>query len=85
MMMLLGPEGRDQMKVLGRVGAVGVELVVASLLGYFGGRWLDGKLDTAPVLQWIGFVVGLVAGAKSLYVLARQTRSDLESSDHPTE
>lgn len=78
-MPLLGPEGREQMKVLGHVGAVGVELVVASLLGYFGGRWLDGQWGTTPWLQWIGFVLGLVAGSKSLYVLARQTKSELDS------
>ncbi len=80
-MSLLGPEGREQLRVLGHVGAVGVELVVASMLGFFGGRWLDAELGTEPWLKWIGFVLGLVAGAKSLYVLARQTRSDLGSGD----
>lgn len=80
-MPLLGPEGREQMRVLGHVGAVGVELVVVSLLGYFGGRWLDSQWGTEPWLRWIGFVLGLVAGSKSLYVLARKAKSDLDSDD----
>lgn len=80
-MWLLGPEGREQIRDLGRFGAVGTELVVASLLGYFGGRWLDGQWDTDPWFRLIGFFLGLVAGSKSLYVLARQYKSDLADTD----
>lgn len=82
-MSLLGPEGREQLQVLGRVGAVGFELVVASMLGFFGGRWADGELGTEPWLQWIGFVLGLAAGAKSLYVLARQAQTDTNDDRSP--
>lgn len=75
----LGPEEREQMRIAGRVGAIGIELVLSIFLGYFAGRWLDTKLGTTPWLQWIGLGLGLVAGAKSLYQLTRKTRSDLES------
>jgi ATP synthase protein I len=71
-MMLLRPEGREHLRVLGRVGGIGVELVVFTMVGWFGGRWLDGQLDSAPWMQWIGLFLGLAAGVKSLYVLARR-------------
>lgn len=77
----LGPEGREQMRIAGRVGAIGIELVLSIFLGYFVGRWLDGKLDTRPWLQWVGLVLGLAAGARSLYQLTRKTRSDLDTRD----
>ena len=43
---------------------VGITLVVATLLGYLGGAWLDGKLHTGP---WLG-VVGLLLGAAGGFV-----------------
>ncbi len=75
-MPLIGPEGREQLKVAGRVGAIGLELAIAIVIGYFGGRWLDGKLGTSPWLMWIGLGLGLVAGFRSLYRLARNTNLD---------
>jgi len=81
-MPLLGPEDREHVKVLGRHGAIGVELVVASLLGLFGGRWLDDQWGTGPWLSLVGFLLGLVAGGKSLYVLARQTTRDPDPDSH---
>jgi len=51
--------------------AVGLELGVAVIIGLFFGRWLDGKLGTAPWLMIVflalGFaagIIGLVRGAK---------------------
>jgi F0F1-type ATP synthase assembly protein I len=44
--------------------SVGITLVVATLLGYLGGAWLDGKLSTGP---WLG-VVGLLLGAAGGFV-----------------
>jgi F0F1-type ATP synthase membrane subunit c/vacuolar-type H+-ATPase subunit K len=39
----------------------------ALLIGVLGGQYLDGKLDTTPVLFWIGFALGLGAAGKALY------------------
>jgi ATP synthase protein I len=44
--------------------SVGFTLVVATLLGYLGGNWLDGRLGTKP---WLG-VVGLLLGAAGGFV-----------------
>ncbi len=75
-MSLLGPEGRKQIKLATRVSAIGLEMVLAICAGYFGGRWLDARFDTAPVLAYIGLAVGLLAGFKSLWTLARRTNLD---------
>ena len=80
-MLLLGPEGRAQLRTLGRVGSIGVELAVFIVLGYFGGQYLDSKLGSGPWLAWIGLFLGLAAGMKSLYVLARRTQRELAESD----
>jgi ATP synthase protein I len=75
-MPLLDPEGKKQLKVAARVGAVGLELILAIGFGYFGGVWLDGKLGTTPYLTIAGFVVGLIAGFKSLWNVAKRTKMD---------
>ena len=69
----------EQLKIAGRVGAIGIELGLAICLGYFGGQWLDGQLGSGPWLSWAGLALGLAAGAKSLYLLTRKTKADLES------
>jgi ATP synthase protein I len=75
-MSIFGPEQREQLKIAGRVGAVGIEMAVATLLGYWGGGWLDGKLETAPTLTLVGVVLGILAGFKGLIDLARKTKLD---------
>ena len=50
---------------------IGLELAGAVLLGFFGGFWLDKKLDTLPWLTLAGAVLGLAGGfyrvAKELF------------------
>jgi F0F1-type ATP synthase assembly protein I len=76
-MLLLGQD-REQLKVVGRVGAIGIEMGLSVVVGYYGGRWLDEAFGTAPVLMWIGLAFGLAAGFKSLYLLTRRTQRELE-------
>ncbi|HEY8432953.1 MAG TPA: AtpZ/AtpI family protein [Sandaracinaceae bacterium] len=76
-MSLLGPEGKKQLKIASRVSAVGLEMVLATCVGYFGGSWLDDRFDTAPVLSYIGLAAGLLAAFKALWTVAR--RIDMDS------
>jgi F0F1-type ATP synthase assembly protein I len=50
--------------------SVGIELVVASALGYFGGNWLDGRLHTAPAFAAVGLLLGSAAGFVQLFRVA---------------
>ena len=76
---------REQKKVVGRVGALGIELGLSITVGYYGGRWLDAQFDTAPWLMWVGFFIGLAAGVKSLYLLVRKTQRELDNETTETE
>lgn len=80
-MSLLGPEGRKQLKAVGFVGTAGIELAVSIVIGFFGGRWLDDWLGTAPWLQWIGFGLGLVAGFRNLFRVARRVQQKLSEEE----
>jgi len=42
--------------------AAALQLVVAVILMFFLGNWLDGKLGTAPWLMFTGLAVGFAAG-----------------------
>lgn len=51
----------------GEVMGVGLQFAGAIVLFLFLGRWLDGKLGTAPWLLLLGVVVGAVGGFASMY------------------
>jgi F0F1-type ATP synthase assembly protein I len=52
--------------------SAGSELVVAVLLGFFCGRWADGRFGTEPWLMLGGAFLGIFLG---LYLLIRETNS----------
>jgi ATP synthase protein I len=81
-MSLLGPEGRKQMRVLGTVGTAGIELAVATVVGLFGGRWLDGLLGTGPWLQWLGFGLGLFVGFRNLFRITRRVQQQMAADEN---
>lgn len=56
----------DDWRGVGSVGTIGLEIVLSIAFGFFGGRWLDEKLGTAPYLAGIGFVFGLAAAVKAV-------------------
>lgn len=45
-------------------------MTAALLIGAFGGRWLDGRLGTAPWLLLLGLLLGLVVGFYELMRVA---------------
>lgn len=84
-MPLLDPEGRKQFKAMGSVGTAGIELAVATIVGFFGGMWLDGLLGTKPWLQWVGLALGLVAGFRNLFQVARKVQQQLSEDERVDE
>jgi ATP synthase protein I len=57
---------------IGLLSTIPLILAVAPLVGYFLGRWLDGRLHTGSVLSVIFLVLGLVAGVRETVVILRK-------------
>lgn len=83
-MSLIGPEGRRQLQLAARFATAGLELALAIVVGYFAGRWLDGRFGTTYV-AYIGLLLGVIAGFRNLFSLARgaQTSANSGSDDPP--
>nr|WP_238480680.1 AtpZ/AtpI family protein [Desulforadius tongensis] len=45
---------------------IGMELAITSVLGFYGGRYIDHRLDTAPVFLIIGLLAGLAVGVMGI-------------------
>jgi len=50
-----------------------VILVVAPLIGYYAGDWVDGKLGTDKIFMIIGLVLGFVAAGKEVHNLIKKS------------
>jgi ATP synthase protein I len=81
---VLGRDGGKQLKQAVRLGSVGIELAVSTVLGWLFGHWLDGKFSTEPYLGIAFLLLGVAAGFRSLFLAARkQTKnSAAPPSDH---
>ncbi len=49
-----------------QVSSVGVEMAVATLVGWGFGYWLDSVFETGPWLMLLGLLFGVAAGFKGL-------------------
>ena len=77
-------ENRDRrafFRELGKYSALGLEMALSVLIGWWIGSWLDGKLGTTPWLMvlWIG--LGFAAGVRSLYRSALRSGKELEKDE----
>jgi ATP synthase protein I len=57
---------RDEYKAVGSWSTLGLEIVLSLIFGFFGGRWLDGKLGTDPWLSVVGFLFGCGAATTAI-------------------
>jgi ATP synthase protein I len=86
-MSLIGPEGKKQLQLAARFATAGLELSFAIVVGYFGGRAIDGWLETTPFGAYSGLILGVVAGFRNLFLLARSASksASAQSTDSPHE
>lgn len=61
-------------RIAGTTGAVGIEIAVAIIIGYLGGRFLDRKLGTDPWISYAGLLAGIGAAIKALLRVIRSYR-----------
>jgi hypothetical protein len=57
---------RDGVQQFGSLGHVGMMFPVSIAFGMLIGRWLDGRLGTAPWLMLGGFVLGVATAMREL-------------------
>lgn len=71
-----------------RVSSVGIEMAVATAIGWGIGTWLDGRLGTTPWLMVAFLLLGIAAGFKGLLRTAKEIQRQAtppESSATPPE
>ncbi|MCL2567822.1 MAG: AtpZ/AtpI family protein [Oscillospiraceae bacterium] len=59
----------DLIKGLALLSQIGLTFVVCIALGFFGGRWLDGFLDTSPWFLMLGIILGIASAFKAVFDL----------------
>ncbi|HKG18562.1 MAG TPA: AtpZ/AtpI family protein [Candidatus Limnocylindrales bacterium] len=59
-------------------GEMGFALLVTTLIGALGGRWVDGQLGTLPIFSIVGFLAGAGAGARIMYQLVNRFLANIE-------
>ena len=67
---------RKLLQAASKYSYIGIFFGVAILIGYFGGDWLDHRYHTGPWLSLVGLFIGIAAGFRELYRLAKQGMKD---------
>lgn len=49
------------------LASIGITLALAITIGYFGGKWIGGKLGNAEIGSYIGFGFGTAAGFMEMF------------------
>ena len=63
---------RNVLKTLGQVSTVGISMAVAIAIGVFIGIQLDRWFDTDHVFFYIFLLIGIAAGFRNVFILARR-------------
>ncbi len=58
---------RKFIRMIGVLSTVGITMVVATVIGFYIGYWLDTKLGTKPWLMLVFLLLGIAAGFKNLF------------------
>lgn len=73
----MGRPSPTSIQLLGQLSTVGLSFVLALVMGFGGGYFVDEWLGTAPWLTFLGFFVGLAAGILNVYrVMRLASRAD---------
>lgn len=62
------------------MASVGLEMGIATVLGWAIGNWLDGRFGTAPWLMLLFLLFGIAAGFKGLMRAAREAKAAMTES-----
>jgi ATP synthase protein I len=65
---------REYLRLLARVSSMGLAMVLATVLGLAAGYAADKYFGTAPWGFFIGLGLGIVAGFRNLYIIAKRSK-----------
>jgi ATP synthase protein I len=74
----LQKQNRNPFKAMGLMSLIVSQLVGATLVGVFGGMWLDSQIHTKPLFLVIGLLLGMGAGVYSTIRLVSRFLGDEE-------
>lgn len=58
------------------LSAIGLELALFIIVGFFAGRWLDSVTGTSPLFLVIGILIGAVLGLVNMILLIKRFLGD---------
>ncbi|PLR85119.1 hypothetical protein CVD25_00095 [Bacillus canaveralius] len=67
----MNQNNRHPFKAMALTSAILSQLAGSTLIGIFGGRWLDRMYGTEPLFLIIGLLLGLAAGIYAMLSLVR--------------
>jgi F0F1-type ATP synthase assembly protein I len=73
-----GRPSREGLRSAGLLLAIPTLLIVAPLVGFWIGDWLDRRFKTAPWLGLLGLVVGFAAAGRETYQIYRRYMAEEE-------
>lgn len=75
-------EKKDYLRWISILSTVGINIVVATLIGFFIGYYLDSLLGTKPWLMIIFLILGIITGFRNLFqTLSRVTKEEEKDND----
>jgi ATP synthase protein I len=72
------PGEKDAWKALAELSAIGMTMVLSTVIGLAGGYFLDRWLGTKPWLTLIGLGFGIAAGFVSLFRSVKKAERNLD-------
>lgn len=72
--------GRRDVSSFGSFGTIGLEIVLSVLVGFLGGRWLDGRFGTTWI-AYVGLAFGIAAAGKSVWRGYRQAQAQVADEE----
>ena len=60
------------------LASIGITLALAITIGYFGGKWIGGKLGNEDIGSYIGFGIGTAAGFIEMFRSVARWNRQLE-------
>jgi ATP synthase protein I len=64
-----------------KFSSVGIEMAVATFIGWLVGHWLDLQLGTDPWLMLVFLLLGVAAGFKGVFRAAKEAQELLRQAD----